>query len=116
MNTLKSARDWFLAHCADHRKLSPHTIKAYRQDLAHLSGFASSADRDVAVASLDRNFVQRWLGSMDGAQPRTVRRRLATLKSMFAGLERHGHVVQNPLAGLRSEVKVGLSLPRTLAR
>ena len=116
MNTLTSAKDWFLAHCADHRKLSPHTLKAYRQDLAHLSAFASNSETCVPIASIDRNFVQRWLRCMPDAKPRTVRRRLATLKSMFASLERHGSISPNPLAGLRSEVKVGVSLPRTVAR
>ena len=35
---------------------------------------------------------------------------------MFASLERHGGSLTNPLAGLRSEIKVGSSLPRTIAR
>jgi integrase/recombinase XerD len=53
---------------------------------------------------------------MKDAKPRTVRRRLATLKSMFACLERQGNALSNPIARLRSEVKVGNSLPRTVAR
>ena len=105
-----------MVHCSAHRKLSPHTLKAYKQDIEHLSTFIEKPGNDTPLSSVDRNLVQRWLGSMTGAQPRTVRRRLATLKSMFASLERHGSLDQNPLAGLRSEVKVGISLPRTVAR
>ncbi len=116
MQNIETAIDWFLVHCADHRKLSPHTLKAYRRDLAHLCAFAPEPKEKLPLDSIDRNFVQRWLSSMAEAKPRTVRRRLATLKSMFATLERHGSLSQNPLAGLRSEVKVGLSLPRTVAR
>src|SRR2546430_1245977 len=116
MNTLNSATAWFLAHCADHRRLSPHTLKAYRHDLEHFSKFAPHNGADVLISSIDRNLVQRWLGSMATAKPRTVRRRLATVKSMFGSLERHGNTTQNPMAGLRSEVKVGVSLPRTIAR
>lgn len=117
MQTLKSATDWFLAHCTHHRKLSPHTLKAYRHDLAHISAFASEVELDdVGIASVDRKLVQRWLGSMTDVQPRTVRRRLATVKLMFSSLERHGAVSENLLAGLRCEVKVGLNLPRTVAR
>jgi integrase/recombinase XerD len=116
MQMFKSATDWFFAHCTDHRKLSVHTLKAYRQDLANLAAFALTSQRDVAISTIDRYFVQRWLGSMTEAKPRTVRRRLATLKSMFTALERHGGVSPNPLAGFRSEVKVGVSLPRTIAR
>src|ERR1043166_805464 len=116
MQTLTLATAWFLAHCSDQRKLSPHTLKAYRHDLDHLSAFASLAEGDVPVASIDRSLVRRWLASMELARPRTVRRRLATLKSMFSCLERHGNLSENPLGGFRSEVRVGQSLPRTVAR
>lgn len=116
MQTLSSAKTWFLTHCSDHRKLSPHTIKAYGYDLEHLRAHVSKSHPDIAIAQIDRNLVQGWLSSMAESKPRTVRRRLATLKSMFAALERHGGLTPNPLAGLRSEVKVGLNLPRTVAR
>jgi integrase/recombinase XerD len=116
MNTLNSAISWFLGHCTHHRKLSAHTLKAYRHDLEHFRAFMPPSVGDISVSSIDRGFVQNWLAGMDGAKPRTVRRRLATLKSMFASLERHGDGLINPLASLRSEIKVGSSLPRTIAR
>jgi integrase/recombinase XerD len=116
MNTLNSAIEWFLDHCANHRKLSCHTLKAYRHDLTRFVAFAGQATGDVPIATVDKNLVQRWLGTMTAAKPRTVRRRLATVKSMFACLERYGNLVNNPLARMRSEVKTGISLPRTLAR
>src|ERR1017187_5481104 len=116
MNTLKSAVDWFLGHCADHRKLSHHTLKAYKQDLSHFRTFVPDLPGDIPISSIDRNLVQRWLASMKAAKPRTVRRRLATLKSMFSSLERCGNLKNNPLPGFRSEVKVGNILPRTVAR
>ena len=116
MDTLKSAIEMFLGHCADHRKLSAHTLKAYRHDLTHFHAFASNVVADISVISIDRNLVQQWLGTMNAVKPRTVRRRLASLKSMFASRERHGNANANPLAGFRCEVKVGTSLPRTVGR
>lgn len=116
MQTLNSAIAWFLTHCANHRKLSPHTLKAYRHDLAHILAFTSPAREEIPISAINRDLVQGWLASMPCSKPRTVRRRLATLKSMFSSLERHGGVANNPLAGFRSEVKVGTSLPRTVAR
>jgi len=116
MNTLNSAIEWFYSHCTDHRKLSAHTLKAYKHDLTHFYTFVSVSSPQPLVAVVDRNLVQRWLGSMATVKPRTARRRLATLKSMFASLERFEKITENRLAGLRSEVKVGISLPRTVAR
>jgi integrase/recombinase XerD len=119
METLNSAIEWFIGHCANHRKLSTHTIKAYRHDLGHFQKFLAKpmeSTGHVAISSIDPNVVQHWLAQMKEVKPRTVRRRLATLKSMFASLERHGNVVANPFWRLRSEVKVGNSLPRIIAR
>jgi integrase/recombinase XerD len=116
MNTLHTAIEWFLTHCSDHRKLSPHTLKAYEFDLLHFRTFASDPAGDVPISAVDRKLIQRWLRAMNDVKPRTVRRRLATLKSMFSCLERHANLDNNPLAGFRSEVKVGISLPRTIAR
>jgi len=116
MDTFNSATGWFLGHCADHRKLSHHTLKAYQQDLSHFRTFAPDLPGDIPISSIDRNLVQRWLARMNVAKPRTVRRRLATLKSMFSSLERCGNLKNNPLAGFRSEVKVGSIIPRTVAR
>ena len=116
MDTLKSAIEIFLAHCANHRKLSAHTLKAYRHDLTLFYVFTSKNDTDVSVMSVDRILVQQWLGAMNMVKPRTVRRRLASLKSMLSSRERHGNATSNPLAGFRCEVKVGISLPRTVGR
>jgi integrase/recombinase XerD len=114
MNELNSDIEWFLDHCANHRKLSSHTLKAYRHDLSKFKAFTIENAAATPIALVVRNLIQHWLGSMKIERPRTVRRRLA--KSMFASLERHGRTANNPLAGLRCEVKVGNILPRTIAR
>jgi len=116
MDTLNSAIEWFLGYCADHRKLSPHTLKAYRRDLALLHSFTATPTTDVPTGAINRDVIQRWLASMNSVKPRTIRRRLATLKSMFSCLERQNKLTDNPLAGFRSEVKVGNSLPRVVGR
>jgi integrase/recombinase XerD len=116
MNDFKTAAEWFLTYCEEHRKLSPHTLKAYRQDLERLFDFVATAGHQVTLEEVNRRFVQEWLKGMGASKPRTIRRRLATLKSMFASLQRNNHTEQNPLAGFRCEVKVGLTLPRTVAR
>lgn len=116
MQTLKSASDWFLEYCAAYRKLSPHTLKAYRHDLDHLSTFESSTWSELRPSELNRDKTRRWLASMNDSSPRTIRRRLATVKSLFSTLERQGSISENPLSGMRCEIKVGLCLPRAVAR
>jgi len=119
MEKLNSAIEWFIGHCANHRKLSAHTLKAYRHDLKIFSDFmAKSAGEGGSppTSTVDKNSVQNWLVSMNNVKPRTVRRRLATVKSMFSSLERQGCIVNDPLGRFRSEIKVGSSLPKIVAR
>lgn len=119
MTTLNPAIEWFLKHCRDHRKLSPHTLKAYRHDLRHFQEFAISSITpltEVKLEIVDSALVRCWLGTMNEVKPRTIRRRLATVKSLFSSLERIWNLTNNPINRLRSEVRVGSSLPRTIAR
>ena len=119
METLNSAIEWFIGHCANHRKLSVHTLKAYRHDLKIFSATSCRNRREgdsIPISTVDKNAVQNWLASMNNMKPRTVRRRLATVKSMFSALERQGCIANDPLGRFRSEIKVGSSLPRIVAR
>lgn len=116
MKTLDSVIETFLSHCAHHRKLSGHTLKAYRHDLRHLRRFCSVSDGEISIETIDRALIQRWLGSMTAEKPRTVRRRLAAIKSMFTSMERLGETSENPLGRLRCDVRIGDSLPRTVGR
>jgi len=112
MNSFFDARVWFLGYCESNKKLSPHSLKAYRQDLSQFEAFLSK-EGCATVDSITRPLVQRWIATQT-AKPRTLRRRLATVKSMLAALERNQHSTLNPLAGFRSEIKVGHNLPRTV--
>lgn len=114
-NNLQTSIDWFLNHCSSYRKLSTHTVKAYRHDLEIFSDYANSEGKEK-LHELDRKLAQKWISEMTGVKPRTIRRRMATLKSMLATLERYEHISQNPLAGFRTEIKIGLRLPRTVSR
>ena len=119
METLESIIEWFIGHCSNHRKLSGHTLKAYKHDLKLFLDFMSKrVERNcpLTIQAVDKKLVQNWMAGMVGAKPRTIRRRLATVKSMFATVERQGYIANDPLTRFRSEIKVGSSLPRIIGR
>jgi len=106
-------------HCANHRKLSPHTLKAYHHDLKLFNEFVSKtkiAPAEAQISDINKKLVQTWISEMSDVKPRSIRRRLATVKSMFSCLERQGYLNEDPLGRFRSEIKVGTSLPRVIAR
>lgn len=61
METRTSTIEWFLGHCADHRKLSHRTLKAYKQDLSHLRSFASPPPADISISSIDGTVIKATL-------------------------------------------------------
>ena len=123
--TLPSAlAEEFLAHCASLRGASPHTIRAYRTDLqlflAHLCTEADTPDTSATPATLDQRLqsatsldVRSFLAAQrqNGANARTIARRLSCLRSFQRYLRRTGLLQRSPAATVRSP-----KLPRTLPR
>ena len=76
---------------------SPATCRAYAADLGAFASWAGAASTDEAVAAFlalgpgkATAAAERWRGSMDGLAPRTVARRLATLRSIVRQAKRQG--------------------------
>ncbi len=116
MKSLSEAITWFLSYCKHQRKLSPHTLRAYRHDLDHFQQFTvETIGSELPFDQVNRQVARSWIGKMADASPRTLRRRVATLKSMCSSLEREHEEIANPLAGFRDRIRVGLALPRTVA-
>ncbi|MGA2501272.1 MAG: tyrosine-type recombinase/integrase [Tepidisphaeraceae bacterium] len=83
-------------------QLSPHTRRAYKQDVANFiaaMGLRSTAE----LRNVNRAAVVAWQNGMKthGAKPRTIRRRLSALSSLFAHLVAHHAVERNPVRDIR---------------
>lgn len=111
---LKTRIDGFLAHCRHERNFSPHSLKAYRLDLDTFDKFLGERDCWASWVGLSRGTVRAYLGSLERFKPRTVRRRLATLKSFFGFLEREGVLEANPVRQLGASIRIGRPIPRTI--
>jgi integrase/recombinase XerD len=81
---------------------SPHTRRAYKQDVAHFVSLMSI--RSAAELKLvNRAAVVAWQNAMNdrGEKPRTIRRRLAALCSLFTHLIEHHVVHENPVRDIK---------------
>ena len=91
------------------RNASPHTIKAYRTDLAQFAKYVGSqnwSDMDhVLIRGYLSNLYERGLGKT------SVARALAALRSLYKWLAQEGVVEQNP-AVLVATPKLPKKLPR----
>lgn len=108
--------DRFVEHLADERRASPHTVDAYRRDLQGLVTYLEEElGEGVTLASVDRALLRRYLGVVaQGRSATTIGRKLSSVRSFFAYLERQGKVRSNP-ALLLARPKTQRKLPRVLA-
>jgi integrase/recombinase XerC len=81
------------------RRFSPHTIKAYQNDL---SGFIAHIEALQCLSSLDELrhlHVRSWIvAQMEARQsPRSINRRLSCLKTYFKFLRKRGWLTKDPM-------------------
>jgi integrase/recombinase XerC len=106
--TVAKAGADFLRHLRE-RNASPHTIKAYKQELTRFAAFAGSRE----WKQIDHIAVRAFLSQLydKGLSKTSVARALAPVRSLYRWLAREGVVEQNP-AKLVATPKLAKKLPR----
>lgn len=104
----------FLAHLQVERRMSAHTLDAYRRDLDALQGWCKKKSI-VDVAALDGEQIRAFIAAEHrrGLSPKSVQRRLSACRSFFAWMLKNGHLARNPAAGIRAP-KAARKLPQVL--
>jgi integrase/recombinase XerC len=111
MSELGQAIEDFLGEQA-RRNDSPHTLRNYRADLEEfLTYFSPPGTQPPALAAIDLLSLREWLAHLyDREQkPATIRRKLASLRSLFRFLSREHRIARDPVRLLRLP-----KMPKTL--
>ena len=92
----------FVDHLALERRLSPHTVAAYRTDLFSLSTFLERAGADLASATYPQ--LRRWLAHLAtrGYARASVARKAASVRALYRFLVSRRLVRANPASMLAS--------------
>ncbi|MFO7587618.1 MAG: tyrosine-type recombinase/integrase [Gemmatimonadota bacterium] len=108
----------FLRYVERERRLSPHTVEAYRRDLADLAAFLDGhRGGSWSWSEIDRLDLRSWLGSLRarGLATTTLGRKLSAARALFRFLHRTGRTAGNAARGIRTP-KSGRPLPAWLTR
>ncbi len=103
-----------MSHCEHNKRLSEHTLAAYQRDLDCFLAFKQS----LTIVDCDKEHLKRyvvWLNQQD-LSVKTVKRRLACLKSMFRWLELEEVIENNPFHKLDFNLKLPRQLPRNIPK
>jgi integrase/recombinase XerC len=108
------AREQFLRHLAQERRLSAHTGAAYQRDLVALADWCDKQGLED-WPQLDHGHVRSFAARSHagGLGPRSIQRRLSAIRSFFQYLQREGLCAGNPAVDVQAP-KVPKRLPHTL--
>ena len=102
----------FLKYLEFEKRYSPHTLTSYRNDLNQFQSFLDNAVVPTQLIKAEHQHIRGWLIQMmqEGLSPRTVNRKIATLRSYYKYALRHDIIAQDPSATIKM-LKSGKSLP-----
>ena len=103
----------FLSHLEVERRMSAHTLDAYRRDLGALSAWAGTHGLDAIALSSEQ--LRSFIASEHrrGLSPKSLQRRLSACRSFYRWLLRHDRIRANPAASVKPP-KAVRKLPQVL--
>lgn len=110
MKVTKKMVETYLDHCHYHKKLSSQTLKAYEADMAQFLDFMKRTDGQLNRVNLNA-FIEELHKHY---QPRSVRRKVATLKAFCNYLVYEDILKENPFTKVTTHFQIPHLLPRTI--
>lgn len=104
----------FLSHLSIERRMSAHTLDAYRRDLDALATWAAAQGIDD-LATVHTEQLRAFIAAEHrrGLSPKSLQRRLSACRSCYRWLLKHGRIAASPAAGIRAP-KAPRKLPQVL--
>ena len=116
MSNISSDAAEFLNYCRYEKSLNHKSIKAYSIDLQQFHQFLRVSRCPLPASEIDKQWARRYVHSLlDKYEPRSAKRKIATLKAFNNYLEYEDRSVANPFRQLRLRFNPPKSLPNVIA-
>lgn len=111
MYNLQSQINHYLEYCQNQKRLDPKTLKAYRIDLKQFHLNISSPDPNQITSEILENYISHLHQTY---KPKTVKRKLASIKAFFHYLEYKEYINRNPFNRIQIKFREPVILPKTI--
>jgi integrase/recombinase XerC len=105
----------FIQYIKFEKRYSPHTVSAYQSDLDQFLLFLNPSDAEPSIlhpSNITHHDIRNWMVQLmdEGISPRSVNRKVATLRKYFKFLLQEGDITINPTSRINAP-KVPKNLP-----
>lgn len=111
MNNIELHINHYLEYCSLQKRLDNKTIKSYRTDLIQFTNYITETN----LTSVTQDTLEQYISHLHQIyQPRTVKRKIASLKAVFHYFEYKELIVQNPFNKLQIKFREPVILPKII--
>lgn len=107
----------YLDYCSLQKRLDVKTVKAYRIDLTQFAGYISRTQQ-TQVTTLTKttpDALELYISHLHQTyKPKTVKRKIASLKALFHYFEYRDLIMQNPFSKIQIKFREPTILPKTI--
>lgn len=111
MNNFQTIIENYLIFCQSQKRLDQKTLKAYRIDLAQFSSTITCDD----ISTITTEFLEEYISELHHRyKPKTVKRKIASIKALFHYMEYKNHIEFNPFNKIHIKFREPSVLPKTI--
>lgn len=111
MDNLQTLLEKYLTFCQTQKRLDAKTLKAYRIDLNQFRLSVPSQD----IRQITSDLLENYIASLHQQyKPKTVKRKIATLKAFFHYLEYKEYIERTPFNRIQVKFREPALLPKTI--
>lgn len=111
MNDIELQIKHYLEYCSSQKRLDSKTIKAYRIDLRQFTDFIDETE----LTDITQDTLETYVSYLhQHYKPKTVKRKIASLKALFRYLEYKELLEQNPFSKMQIKFREPTILPKTI--
>lgn len=111
MHDLQTCIANYLEYCRCQKRLDKKTLKAYRIDLTQFHAKVTDLDIPEITPAILEGFIA---GLHQTYKPKTVKRKIASVKALFHYLEYREIIFQNPFHKIHVKFREAATLPKTI--
>lgn len=111
MENLNSLVSGFFFNCRFEKQLNEKTIKAYTTDVEQFKAFLRFNNVSPDLSEINRDVLKNYIQALDKFEPKTIKRKIATIKALFNFAEFEEESFNNPFRKIRVKIKEPFNLP-----